>query len=202
MVTYEVGRTTSRIMEPRGQVQKLSVAVLVDGTYQQDKYIPRSKDEIEVIKGMVKRAVGFDADRGDEIEVANVPFKIQPGAPVQPVAAPNLKDMVQTPIGIGVAAGAALILGVLMFLFIRRRSRRPLPEPERAAAAPITTATNAQVQEEVAVVAQKVVMVEDPRKEQLTQIARDYHDATARIIRMWLQEDANKARAQAAANGR
>ena len=56
--------------------------------------------------------------------------------------------------------------------------------------------------EEVAVVAQKVIMVEDPRKEQLTQIARDYHDATARVIRMWLQEDANKMRAQAATNGR
>jgi flagellar M-ring protein FliF len=202
MVTYEVGRTTSRIMEPRGQVQKLSVAVLVDGTYQQGKYIARSKDEIEVIKGMVKRAVGFDADRGDEIEVANVPFKIQPAAPVQPVAAPNLKDIIQTPIGIGVAAGAVLIVGVLMFLFIRGRPKRPLPELGPAAQAPIITATNAQVQEEVAVVAQKVVMVEDPRKEQLTQIARDYHDATARIIRMWLQEDANKARAQVAANGR
>jgi hypothetical protein len=66
----------------------------------------------------------------------------------------------------------------------------------------VTTSTNAQVQEEVAVAAQKVIMVEDPRKEQLTQIARDYHDATARIIRTWLQEEANKARAQAAANGR
>ena len=51
-------------------------------------------------------------------------------------------------------------------------------------------------------VAQKVVVSEDPRKEQLTQIARDYHDATARIVRMWLQEDVNKARAQAAANER
>ena len=200
MVTYEVGRTTSRIMEPRGQVQKLSVAVLVDGTYQKDKYIPRSKEEIEVIKGMVKRAVGFDADRGDEIEVANVPFKIQPAAPSQPVGAPNLKDMVQTPIGIGVAAGAALILGTLIFLLLKRKSKRRVVEEEPAAEPVITTASSAQVQEEVAVVAQKVVVSEDPRKEQLTQIARDYHDATARIIRMWLQEDANKARAQNAAN--
>lgn len=202
MVTYEVGRTTSRILEPRGQVQKLSVAVLVDGTYQQNKYLPRSKDELEVIKGMVKRAVGFDADRGDEIEVANVPFKIQPGSPAQPVAAPNLTHVIQTPMGIGIAAGTALILGALILLLMKRRSKRAPPEVEQPAATPITTATNTQVQAEVAVVAQKVVMVEDPRKEQLTQIARDYHDATARIIRMWLQEDANKARAQAAANGR
>jgi flagellar M-ring protein FliF len=202
MVTYEVGRTTSRIMEPRGQVQKLSVAVLVDGTYQQEKYIPRTKDEIEVIKGMAKRAVGFDADRGDEIEVANVPFKIQPPTPVQPTAPPNLKDMVQTPLGIGLAAGAALLLGGLIFLVVRGRSKGRKVEKESATEPLITTATNAQVQEEVAVVAQKVVVMEDPRKEQLTQIARDYHDATARIIRMWLQEEANKARAQAAANVR
>jgi hypothetical protein len=57
------------------------------------------------------------------------------------------------------------------------------------------------VQEEVAVVAQKIVVSEDPRKEQLTQIARDYHDATALIIRMWLQDE-GKSRAQSAANGR
>jgi flagellar M-ring protein FliF len=189
-------------MEPRGQVQKLSVAVLVDGTYQQEKYIPRTKDEIEVIKGMAKRAVGFDADRGDEIEVANVPFKIQPPTPVQPTAPPNLRDMVQTPLGIGLAAGAALLLGGLIFLVVRGRSKGRKVEKESATEPLITTATNAQVQEEVAVVAQKVVVMEDPRKEQLTQIARDYHDATARIIRMWLQEEANKARAQAAANVR
>jgi flagellar M-ring protein FliF len=203
MVTYEVGRTTSRTMEPRGQVQKLSVAVLVDGTYQKDKYIARDKEEIEVIKGMVKRAVGFDADRGDEIEVANVPFKIQPATPSsQPVVAPNLKDMVLTPIGIGVAVGAALILGTLIFLLMRGKSKRRVAEKEPAAAPVITTATSAQVQEEVRMVAQKVVVSEDPRKEQLTQIARDYHDATARIVRMWLQEDVNKVRAQAAANER
>ncbi len=202
MVTYEVGRTTSRIMEPRGQVQKLSVAVLVDGIYENDKYIPRNKEELEVIKGMVKRAVGFNADRGDEIEVANVPFKIQPVVPTQPVGQPNLKDMVQTPIGIGVVAGAALILGTLILLFMKRKSKRqvtveePVPEPV------ITSATTEQVQEEVAVVAQKVILADDPRKEQLTQIARDYHDATARIIRMWLQEDANKNRSTAANNGR
>jgi flagellar M-ring protein FliF len=201
-VTYEVGRTTSRIMEPRGQVQKLSVAVLVDGSYQKDKYIPRTKEEIEVINGMVKRAVGFNADRGDEIEVANVPFKIQPAPPAQPLMAPNVKDVIQTPIGIGVVAGAALILGTLIFLLLKRKAKKSDAEQEMTTEPLITTATTQQVQEEVAVVAQKVVVSEDPRKEQLTQIARDYHDATARIIRMWLQEDANKARVQAATNGR
>ena len=71
-VTYEVGHTTSRIAEPRGQVQKLSVALFVDGKYDAGKYVARSAEEMEMIKGMVKRAVGFDAERGDEIEVAKI----------------------------------------------------------------------------------------------------------------------------------
>jgi hypothetical protein len=58
----------------------------------------------------------------------------------------------------------------------------------------VTIATPEDVQEEVALAAEKIVLSDDPRKEQLSQIARDYHDATVRIIRMWLQEDNSKTR--------
>jgi flagellar M-ring protein FliF len=196
-VTYEVGHTTSRISEPRGQIQKLSVAVLVDGKYEKDKYVARSKEEIEVIKGMVKRAVGFDADRGDEIDVANVPFKIQPTEPLKPIGAPNIQEMIKTPMGIGVAAGILLFFGALVFFLMKRKKKVAVIEEPIAAVTPHSVAVSAaaeEVQQEVAVAAQKIVVFDDPRKEQLSQIARDYHDATVRVIRMWLQEDPSKAR--------
>jgi len=198
-VTYEVGHTTSRIVEPRGQLQKISVAVFVDGKYEKDKYVARSAEEIEMIRGMVKRAVGFNAERGDEIEVANVPFKIQPAAPVQPGAPVTIKEIVQTPMGIGIAAAALLLFGLLMF-FLMRRKKRTVPVEVAPGIAAVSSpaavpATAAQtVQEEVAVAAQKIVVSNDPRKEQLSQIARDYHDASVRVIRMWLQEDPAKTR--------
>ncbi len=196
-VTYEVGHTTSRIAEPRGQVQKLSVAVFVDGKYEANKYVARTAAEMELIKGMVKRAIGFDAERGDEIEVANAPFKIQPADALKPVAAPDLQEMIKTPMGMGVAAGVLLVVGALGFFFLKRGKKPQLAAATvaevkpAAAAAPMTVAN---VQEEVAVAAQKIVLSEDPRKEQLSQIAHDYHDATVRVIRTWLQEDAVKAR--------
>jgi flagellar M-ring protein FliF len=196
-VTYEVGHTTSRISEPRGQIQKLSVAVLVDGKYEKDKYVARSKEEIEVIKGMVKRAVGFDADRGDEIDVANVPFKIQPTEPLKPIGAPNIQEMIKTPMGIGVAAGILLFFGAMVFFLMKRKKKVAVIEEPIAAVTPHSVAVSAaaeEVQQEVAVAAQKIVVFDDPRKEQLSQIARDYHDATVRVIRMWLQEDPSKAR--------
>jgi flagellar M-ring protein FliF len=146
-----------------------------------------------MIKGVVKRAVGFDAERGDEIEVATVAFKPQPAVPLQPSVAPDLKDMVTSPIGIGAAVGVLALVGVVIFLLTRRKAA-PLraeqaPAPAQAAPAPVVQ----DVQDEITEVGEKFVLKTDPRKEQLTQIARDYHDATVRIIRMWLQED--KARA-------
>ena len=194
IVTYEVGHTTSRISEPRGQVQKLSVAVLVDGKYEKEKYVPRTKEEMEVIKGMVKRAVGFNDDRGDEIEVANVAFKIQPAPALQAPGTPELKDMITSPMGIGIGAGVLLGLGALGFFFMRSKPKTKESKESAPMEPTAVAAKTEQVEEEVAVAAQKIVLSEDPRKEQLAQIARDYHDATVRIIRTWLQEDVNKVR--------
>lgn len=195
VVTYEVGRTLSRISEPRGQVQKLSVGVLIDGKYENNKYVARTAAELELIKGMVKRAVGFNEERGDQIDVANVPFKVQPPV-ARPTVAPDLKDMVTSPTGLAVGAGVLIGFGALAFFMLRSKSKNvKLEQPASRSEQAVPSPAAAEVQEQVAVAAQKIVVAEDPRKEQLTQIARDYHDATVRIIRMWLQEDSHKARA-------
>lgn len=83
-VNYEIGKITSVISEPTGEVKKISVAVVVDGTYaklkgkggrQAWKYIPRTPEEMKTLENIVKRAVNFDPARGDAVEVANIPFE-------------------------------------------------------------------------------------------------------------------------------
>jgi flagellar M-ring protein FliF len=74
-----------------GRVNRISVAVLVDGTYtRNDKgevvYQPRSKEEIEQIAALVRSAIGFDQKRGDQVEVVNLRFA-QPAA--QPIEEPR-----------------------------------------------------------------------------------------------------------------
>jgi flagellar M-ring protein FliF len=65
-------------------MQRISVAVVVDGTYrstpQKDgeptwTYVPRSSEELVKIENLVKSAVNFAADRGDKVEVVNIPFE-------------------------------------------------------------------------------------------------------------------------------
>jgi flagellar M-ring protein FliF len=82
-MNYEISRTTSRIVEPVGTLSKVSVAVMVDGKYEsvakngtsKPKYIPRSQDELQKIESLVKSAIGFSAERGDQLTVANIPFQ-------------------------------------------------------------------------------------------------------------------------------
>ena len=89
-LNFDVSRSRSTTVVPMGEIQRLSIAVLVDGTYEPvvtpegqeppavpppPAYKPRSAEEITTYTNIVKRAVGFDEKRGDTIEVSNVAFR-------------------------------------------------------------------------------------------------------------------------------
>ncbi|MGD0229874.1 MAG: flagellar basal-body MS-ring/collar protein FliF [Syntrophorhabdales bacterium] len=84
-VSYEVSKTVSKIVEPFGDIKHISLAVLVDGKYEKVKgqkgeelkYIPRSQQELNNIRNLVLRAAGFNEERGDKIEVLNMPFEVE-----------------------------------------------------------------------------------------------------------------------------
>ena len=82
-VNYEIGKVLSHTVEPIGKINRISVAVVVDGIYknikgedgkQELKYLPRTQEEMDKLENIVKRAVNFDAKRGDELEVVNISF--------------------------------------------------------------------------------------------------------------------------------
>jgi flagellar M-ring protein FliF len=79
VTNYEISKTVRNSVSEVGQVRKLSVAVLVDGTYTTDKdgkkvYQPRPDEEINRITDLVKSAIGFDETRGDSLDVVNMQF--------------------------------------------------------------------------------------------------------------------------------
>ena len=79
IVNYEISRTTKTEVTEAGRVNRISAAVLVDGIYgKNDKgdvtYQPRRKEEIDHIAALVRSAIGFDAKRGDQVEVVNLRF--------------------------------------------------------------------------------------------------------------------------------
>jgi flagellar M-ring protein FliF len=78
-VNYEISKKVINHVREAGVVKRLSVAVLVDGTYAPgasgaQEYHSRPADELEQLAHLVRNAVGFDAQRGDKVDVVSMRF--------------------------------------------------------------------------------------------------------------------------------
>ena len=80
---YEISKTVKTSTVDGGDVKRLSVAVVVDGTGDTAaSYKPRPPEEMTKITALVKSAMGFDQTRGDQVQVTNMAFAhiVDPGA--------------------------------------------------------------------------------------------------------------------------
>lgn len=75
---WEVDRVTEKIITPRGDIARVSAAVLIDGNYETKDgvqvYQPRAPEELKRLEEVVKNAIGFNAARGDSIRVEGAKF--------------------------------------------------------------------------------------------------------------------------------
>ena len=136
-VNYEISHTVRNQTQAGGRVRRLSVAVLVDGKMAPNQagelvYAPRDAAELAQIQSLVRSAIGFDANRGDVVEVKNLPFSVPP--PAEPVSAwPQLtrSDLMR----LAELAALALVALMLILLVVRPTLRRLLAAPTPALAA-------------------------------------------------------------------
>jgi flagellar M-ring protein FliF len=146
VVNYEITRTTRTETQEPGRVKRVSVAVLVDGTYtkaanNEVTYAPRSPEELQRIGALVRSAIGFNEKRGDMIEVVNLRFA-EPAVIPQTAADTGFLSMLRfttDDIMRSVEIGVMLILGLLVLLFVIRPLVRRVITPE-GDAAPIAIA--------------------------------------------------------------
>ncbi len=78
-VNFEISKTTRQHVREIGEIKRLSVAILVDGTYtinedEKREYKARGKAEIDMLATLAKSAIGFVAKRGDTLEIINMQF--------------------------------------------------------------------------------------------------------------------------------
>ena len=81
---FSVPKTTKKITEAAGSLQRISVAVLVDGDVKRrkgedgkwiEKWVERTPEELGKYDEIVKNAIGFNASRGDSVKIENIPFQ-------------------------------------------------------------------------------------------------------------------------------
>jgi flagellar M-ring protein FliF len=79
IINYEIGSVQSEMVREPGDIERISVAVLVNGSYGtlpdgSEGYIERTDEEMQRLTQLVSTAIGFDETRGDQVQVDSLQF--------------------------------------------------------------------------------------------------------------------------------
>lgn len=83
---FAVPKTTRNVKEAAGTVERISIAVLVDGMMVPEtdkegnvtsKYAPRSSEDLAKYETIVKNSIGFSSTRGDSVKIENIQFQVE-----------------------------------------------------------------------------------------------------------------------------
>ena len=112
---YEVDKTVRRTRAAVGTVRRLSVAVVVNYRADGKAWKPLSDADMTKLNALVKDAVGFDAKRGDSVNVVNSQFSGT--LPVSKDDLPLWKQPEMIQYAIQAAKYLALAVGFLILVF-------------------------------------------------------------------------------------
>ncbi|MCG8471122.1 MAG: flagellar M-ring protein FliF [Desulfobacterales bacterium] len=194
-VNYEISRTTRRTTRPLGEVKRLSVAAVLDGTYTtvkakdgtvSRKYNPRTPEEMKLFTTIVRQAMGYSADREDQVSVESIPFTPDERwgdeqAPVKGV------DRLIEDYG---RAGLNLLVVLLIFIFVVRPLIKALKETKERESELLLDGEEDGVTVEIGADALAgVAGVRDgTAQERAMRLVREDVDKAANIIKGWLGE--------------
>ncbi|MDZ7380092.1 MAG: hypothetical protein ONB06_12195, partial [candidate division KSB1 bacterium] len=202
VTNYQVSKTVEHVVESVGNIERLSVAVLVNGAYRTSQgpdggtvreYVPRSEEELSRLEAMVKGAVGFSEERGDQFEITNLQFDTS----LLTEGEEWLKTVQRKErMAFYVSLGQKILVGVLLLLLLAllrsrlRRFRGSLTAAEQPSAEQLIGAKRA----ELGAGREAPELSEDAKaraelEKQVVDFTRENPRAAARLIRYWLVEE-------------
>lgn len=197
VTNYEVSKAVERLIKAPGSVERISVAVMLDG--------PMDEAQVQAIERTVAAAAGVKPERGDVVTVTALPFNR--AAMEQQARALEEAQRLEFYYNLAKIA-AAVLIAVLVLLLVRSLLRRPvlrrpalpgeevsaLPTGERAR--PLTRVEVPEVpsaeEERLRALEQRLREAEERRRiiqEHVESLARSQPEAVADLLRTWLEEE-------------
>lgn len=175
---YALDKRMTETITPAGTIDKVAVFVLLDynwkkGVTGKAKPVPRTEKEIQSYRALIEKTIGYNTERGDEIEIHNIPFT--GSRPLE-----EMKERLVTGITI------VLLLPLLYFIvratlnFLQRRAQMKKEEIELIRKE--EEAEKERKLKEEKELREKIQL----HQEQVFQIGKGHPDICARIIRNWL----------------
>ncbi len=184
VVNYEIGKTVQSIKELAGRITRVSAAVLVDGKY--------SPSDMTKLKLLVQKAIGYSKQRGDQIEIVNMPFKeIKVASQEKDITAFFKQIPMLSHIIIPLIKG--LMATTIMFLLImslRKLVKELIPQP--VVVEKVEEESQEIPEPSNKIEAQKLAESEEikvlPVHEEVKKIAKEDPERIAYLTRLWLKE--------------
>jgi len=131
-VNFEISRTTKTETQEAGNVNRLSVAVAIDGVYKKgadgtQTYTPRSQEEIDQITALVQSTIGYNEKRGDTLEVINLQFAQAPPEDIVEADEPFLGLTRDDYMRIGEMVALVIVATILLLVFRTMLTRVSAP---------------------------------------------------------------------------
>lgn len=189
---YEVSKKVTRTKAAIGQIQKLSVAIMVDGTYNTTikdgkkvkEYQARSEEDIAKFVAMARNAVGYDPERGDKVEVVSMPFYLSS----YEAPSPDVLDQYRTLLSQLALPVALLLVAICFFMFVVRPFFRLMANQQQA------TQRLAEQAEQELIASQtpedlSLTPLGMTDKERIYKLAQSDPDRAADLVRRWLRSE-------------
>ncbi len=189
MTNYEINRTVKHAVVAPGTPKRVSVGVFVDNLQPQ---------QVEAIKAVVTAAAGLDLNRGDQVDVENMPFdNTRALATLKQEAKMEQWDMNKTILWMGVLV--LLAFGVLLFLRSLLKPKKEKQYVETLEEAPEEPVMMPQVEDIITtdVTAEDLARAEAAReakkreavRKEVFDMANKNPENIAQIIKKWLSEE-------------
>ncbi len=189
VINYEISKTNTQIMDTSGDIKRLSAAVIIDGTYVEQTgedgktvqtYVARDSKEMKTFEDIVKKAIGFDEARGDQVTVSSISFNIpkedltvtEEGSGLMEYAKKSYKPL----INIG--------LIVLAILIVIRPLKKLLSSTNEYASIRSLQQGEAKPMDSMSADLQ----LRQNNKQHLIEVTRKNPDVAADIIKSWINE--------------
>lgn len=183
---YEISKRIEHVSKPTGAVRRLSASVFVDGTYQvigkgEREYVARTPDELRKYENIIKTAIGFDSERGDEVTVENVAFDTT----VMDRERQEIQQSERLEMGMQLGGRIGSIAIVLALFFFLLKSMRRFTPASTARPGVDLLVGGAPVQS---------LPVAPPPTEfdliqtRMQELAKQRPDDLARLLRLWIRE--------------
>jgi flagellar M-ring protein FliF len=190
VTNFEISSSVESIVEAPGDVQRLSVAVVLD----QERVDP---EVVLTIEDLVRSAVGLEDARGDQMTVAAVPFSEEGLLADVELPGPSLIDQI---LPIATIVVMILIPAALLFLLYRMLSKTDEEAvlapvvlgditPQRAAAAGPGSQINFRMEEVAPIELDESVSNPSARRQQILRLAENDPAQMSALVRSWLAED-------------